>query len=91
MGFYITCQYCGQTEKSTHPNCGCIQRARDKLLKKTTESTVVSQQISETDEVTCLYTCYEKNGEKFWVCTVIKDPFNMVYETVTEVPTPETD
>ncbi len=38
MGWYVTCEDCGQQEKYSHPHCGCRQKRWLALQKKIVES-----------------------------------------------------
>jgi hypothetical protein len=83
MGFYITCQYCGATEKGVHPGCGCLEERRDALVQKTIGATIITSFITKEDicgegyTFTFLYTQYRKGfwlfSETFWVRTVLEN------------------
>lgn len=73
MGFYITCQCCGATEKGAHPDCGCLEKKRDALVQKTIGATVITSHVTNEDFFTFLYTQYKKGDEFFWVRTVLQN------------------
>lgn len=74
MGWYRTCEYCGQESKNELPHCKCAKKRRQSLLKKLIGSKIVTCSINY-DECgnTILYTKYKKNGEYFCTQTVL-DP-----------------
>ena len=34
MGWNVTCEFCGESEKQSHPACDCLQKRRDEILRK---------------------------------------------------------
>ena len=92
MGWYITCEYCGETEKYAHPSCKCIEERRNALLQKITGSTVISNFIQSEcyGFYTFLYTQYKKGEIVFWVRTVLANGSDegRIYEIIKEVSEP---
>lgn len=67
MGWYVTCRFCGATEKYSHPDCGCQQKEYKRILLKIKGSEVVDVIMREHQFGLDILTHYRKSGVDFYV------------------------
>ena len=92
MGWYITCNTCGQQEKYMHPACGCLEKKRKVLLDKLVGATVHENYVDQTNyPYIFLNTHYKKSVDgkmsDLYISTVIENCSGemSIHETIFEI------